>query len=684
MRKIFQYKKIKYLAILLILILLLPNQAEAWNPFSIESISNAVFAKIIEWQLGLLGNILAVIMDWFDAILSMSIGFYDVPVVNAGWAISRDFANMFFIVALIIMAFATIFEISNYNFSSMVVRFILTAVLINFSLPLAKLFLHFTDILSSIFITALGTVANQLGQGLVSGIVPSGDILSTASSIFGGVSLSVMTGVWGIILIGLLIISMGTATAFIFVRIPIIWYLLIFAPIAMILNVFPTGRAGFKSWLNMIIGWGLYLPVFLFFMYFGLYFLSQMPAIISAINIGSGNSSIPGAVNFQTVFAYFLATFFILGGVKTAHSMSFLTSAHVMEWSNKPGAWVAQRYGISGAWKARKAQFQEEGLPKFKILGWQPLSGRQGQERWEAYWGGKMGVKGMVGKQQRQFLDQVKKESDDIEQLINTSGIDDQILRERAQGNATNSRVYAYRRVLAKRGQLTAGDFENTIRDLAENPLAAQDFAKASRESEFSNLQDSDVIRIASDRTLPLPARREMLSHISSKPKLVSQLNAGQINQSVATLGGSASKAGKDLLETVGKNRPDRMIEYRLGIGLPPAEEAARVAETRAIPKYAGLTDLQIRERIYREAISSDAKAVAGFSRDVWNNVEYQNALRNYIASLPVTRKSNRKQNYVNRLVEEFAGDPRFGADKQVALRTALTTMPVPDVIPPP
>src|SRR3989344_2368562 len=160
------YSKVKYLIpIILLVILLLPSQADAQNPATavLNAGASFLYDEAIIWFQAKLGSILAAIMGAFDWILTKSIGFYDVPVVNAGWVIMRDFANMFFIVALIIMAFATIFEVSKYSFSAMIVRFILTAVLINFSLPLSKLFLQFSDQLSHVFITALGSVANQLG-----------------------------------------------------------------------------------------------------------------------------------------------------------------------------------------------------------------------------------------------------------------------------------------------------------------------------------------------------------------------------------------------------------------------------------------------------------------------------------------------------------------------------------------
>ena len=678
------YSKVKYLIpIILLVILLLPSQADAQNPATavLNAGASFLYDEAIIWFQAKLGSILAAIMGAFDWILTKSIGFYDVPVVNAGWVIMRDFANMFFIVALIIMAFATIFEVSKYSFSAMIVRFILTAVLINFSLPLSKLFLQFSDQLSHVFITALGSVANQLGQGIAPSVVPSATSLGSASSFLGGAAQLVITGVWGIILISMLIMSMGTATAFIFVRIPILWWLLIFAPIAMLLNIFPTTQKSFKGWLDKLIGWGLYLPVFLFFLYFGLYFLSRQAELVGAIN--SSSSGVPGAPTFQVIFSYFLACFFIWGGVKTAHEMSFLTSAKVIAWSDKPYQWI----GLSGAWKKRKAQFQEEGL-RGKFMGVNldkipmgPLryGGRQGQERMEARWKGVFGNKGVENLQQRQFLDRVKKASEDVQVQID-AGLSNEDLAARAQGNASDPTVYAYRRVLAQRGQVDDKMFESTIKDLKDNQLAAQDFTKAAKEGDFSSIKDPDLLRIAANRAVPPPIRREMYSHIMSKPRIISQMDVNQLSAGLDVVGGPTSKSGKELLEAVGKSRPDRLIEYRFGVGLSGDALNNRLKETQDMYEKTfpgiNLGDPADRSRvarsIYRGSIKGDAKETAGLHKDVWSSPDFQSAMEDYISKLPKTvgkKGGNKQANYINNLASQFAEDTRFGAEKAAGLR---------------
>jgi hypothetical protein len=57
--------------------------------------------------------------------------FTQTPCSN-GWVITRDIANMFFIVILLVIAFATILQIEQYNYKKWLPKLILMAILINF------------------------------------------------------------------------------------------------------------------------------------------------------------------------------------------------------------------------------------------------------------------------------------------------------------------------------------------------------------------------------------------------------------------------------------------------------------------------------------------------------------------------------------------------------------------------
>jgi len=159
----------------------------------------------------------------------------DIPVVATTWKILRDFSNMIFIILLIYMAFATIFDHGKYTFKDMIVRFMIVAVLINFSMVIGLLIIDAVQVLTNIFLGSIGNIGDRLGQYLSPGqLLPSGTI--SAASLAGGGLVSLL---FAVILSSILLFSMLVALAFAFIRVPIIWALLIVSPLAWMSHVLP-------------------------------------------------------------------------------------------------------------------------------------------------------------------------------------------------------------------------------------------------------------------------------------------------------------------------------------------------------------------------------------------------------------------------------------------------------------
>ena len=68
--------------------------------------------------------------------------------VKIGWTVSRDIANLGFVFAIILIAFATILRIENYQMQKLLWKLITAALLVNFSLVAAGVFLDFSGGLS--------------------------------------------------------------------------------------------------------------------------------------------------------------------------------------------------------------------------------------------------------------------------------------------------------------------------------------------------------------------------------------------------------------------------------------------------------------------------------------------------------------------------------------------------------
>jgi hypothetical protein len=78
----------------------------------------------------------------------------NVPTVINGWVIVRDICNMFFILFLLIIAFATILRVESYNAKKLLPKLLIMAVLINFSRTIFGLLIDFSQVMMLTFVSS--------------------------------------------------------------------------------------------------------------------------------------------------------------------------------------------------------------------------------------------------------------------------------------------------------------------------------------------------------------------------------------------------------------------------------------------------------------------------------------------------------------------------------------------------
>ncbi|MBI3671453.1 hypothetical protein HY249_01510, partial [Candidatus Azambacteria bacterium] len=115
--------------------------------------AQAVFLldDLVNWLLGGIlsveNNLLAAVATMMDNVMQPQ-SLLNQEFIKAGWAITRDFANMFFILILLGVALSFIL-FPKYQLKSALPRLLVVALLINFSLPIAGVFLDAANILTS-------------------------------------------------------------------------------------------------------------------------------------------------------------------------------------------------------------------------------------------------------------------------------------------------------------------------------------------------------------------------------------------------------------------------------------------------------------------------------------------------------------------------------------------------------
>src|SRR6266498_5594753 len=436
----------------------------------------------------------------------------NLPVVETSWKIIRNFSNMFFIVVMIITAFATIFNFARgYYWRDLVFRFIAAALLINFSLVIGQLIISGTQTINSVFIYAIGDMSLHIGQvldpsallannegflsdktaknishvaGWLSGTLGgNSDTKSVTEAIaYTGAKMDTLTFfvvlrvLFSTVLVIMVIFSLLVAFIFSLVRIPIIWLLLILSPLAWLTYILPATRNLNKKWWDYFLGWNLFLPIFLFVLYFGLYFLSQYNQVITSLSNTVGRQALtdPLSTGFsiEYLLAYILVALIFIFGTSMAISGGFWGSSGVLKaagWARE-SAWRIPGFSHLRAVGGGVGEAARSGYEKTMQEGLFGYGGQQALERLRAGTAGTLGVRGRVEAQLKNevkyYKEQYDRENRSPEELRN-------IIRTE---KSASRRLAAYE-VLRDKKDIEPDELYEAYRLYGENTISATDFA---------------------------------------------------------------------------------------------------------------------------------------------------------------------------------------------------------------
>ena len=478
------------------------------------------FIWLIFWIIGKLLAALIIALDTFSRIpVYPKAG---VPVVEEIWKIMRDMANMAFIVALVVAAFATIFNtfssslafFKGMNWQQTLVKLLISAVLINFSLTLGVLVLDIAQVPTNMLLKSMGDIAGNLGSGLnpsqfmvgnisdANGVANLTGVFDKAGGAMDATGGALVSLIFGIILLGAFLTCIFTGIAFIIYRIPMIWMLLMFSPLIWVARIFPGGEKSLSEWWSKLIGWAFFLPYYFFFVYLALYLLGNQDRIMKAITLNTNTAVYGPDISVQLIFFYTVVCIILMGGTKMAISWSQSTGAagkKFFDWADKAAKRSIPMLGsvesIKKAGTQRFEEIQKKGLPgRFSML----YGGDAAITQRDAYWAKKLGVSGAGPKYQRLLPDTASEAFKLIEEHFDWGKRDtNQIYNLAKNSKATDAKGLAYRKMAAKVGKLDNALFTDTLIQLKDNPAAIKDFMSSAKESKFRNISADDMARMA-------------------------------------------------------------------------------------------------------------------------------------------------------------------------------------------
>ncbi len=329
------------------------------------------FSTLGNLALALATTVLQIFLVVTNAFLSMAIGILAIvthpnfivlsytnpagnPLLQIGWTLTRDLANIGFIIILVIIGLATALRIREYQWQKTLPLLIGIALLINFTPVILGLVVDASNIIMNFFLGGMVNLnfvesiwSEQWAIFLNSWQVVGFEI--DATSLAKAFSLIVFGGISGLIF---LVYSLLFVLRYI-----VIWMLVILSPIAFFCYILPATRRVFSLWWNQFIQWCIVGAAAAFFLYLSSYLIGlsyegkimgpDLPNLIEGAEM-----SVPavGTINLvNTLLPYGIAIGFLIVGFFVALSTSAMGATAVIAVAQKgvktAGKWTGKKAG---------------------------------------------------------------------------------------------------------------------------------------------------------------------------------------------------------------------------------------------------------------------------------------------------------------------------------------------------
>ncbi|AKM83933.1 TPA: hypothetical protein DCZ46_01205 [Candidatus Campbellbacteria bacterium] len=250
--------------------------------------------------------LLVIFAKFFDVLLMFSISdkFLDQEFIGPAWTALRDAANMLFIFLLVIISISIILDYGSFKSKELIVKVIMIAIAINFSLFVSRVVIDAGNIFTVGFYDAIG--AKDMEDTYIAGIIPK-EISSGLMSMFNPVEMMDQEAfhkwVEGegdktaiMIVIFLVAIAIAFYTAYVFFmagwtfigRVIYLWMLMVLSPLAFMSYAIPGMGSYFTKWWQKLLDKSFCVVVFLFILW--LLFLINDNGLFASNNFVEGDN----------------------------------------------------------------------------------------------------------------------------------------------------------------------------------------------------------------------------------------------------------------------------------------------------------------------------------------------------------------------------------------------------------
>lgn len=240
---------------------------------SLGDFLSSVVAYLALLFVNLLGNLFVEMVSVLIDIAQFN-HFIDLSIVQTGWGLARDIANMFFIVVLLIIAFSTVLKISSYHYQKTLFKLVIMAVLVNFSKLIAGFLIDFFQVIMLTFVNGFKDVlGGNFAEGF--GLYKMLSLADTATNVnidvnYSSIAIAAVVSLILILVADMVILIMAAVLLW---RIAMLWVLIIISPLAYLSYAFMPKY--WSEWWQMFFQHLVSGPVIAFFLWLALLTIQQ-------------------------------------------------------------------------------------------------------------------------------------------------------------------------------------------------------------------------------------------------------------------------------------------------------------------------------------------------------------------------------------------------------------------------
>ena len=314
MRLVINQRRKKYILLSAIVGLVILTFPVACHAIEWKDIVDVVMGGIASLIVSALGAISGVVIGSIISIAKYN-NFVGQEEIKTAWAIVRDISNMFFILILLLIAFATILRVETYNMKRWLPKLLIMAVLINFSKTICGIMIDFSQV---IMLTFVNTFATN-GATFVATLQMKNFINNVQAAKSETISLGSATVAYLLACIFMLVAIIAlTAILIVFLmRLIMLWILVTLSPLAFMLSTFPQGQPYASQYWGQFTKYLVNGPVLAFFIWLALSVSGNIDAnsITSDTSIQGLKTGVIGVLKLENFLSFILSIGFLAGGL---------------------------------------------------------------------------------------------------------------------------------------------------------------------------------------------------------------------------------------------------------------------------------------------------------------------------------------------------------------------------------